>query len=94
MSIEDGHLEGDQEDVRHLTRAGMRRGEVPPGTRGRVSDEVLERRDDPGLLKAANIRRADGPDDIRVFGDALLDPAPSGIPDDIQDRRKALVDPQ
>ncbi len=91
-ALDHGHLERREEDVRHLARAGGHRGVVAPGPRAGVADEVLERRVHAGALQPAHVGGADRADDVRVLGDALVDPAPAGVADDVEHRRQALVD--
>ena len=83
---------GTQQHVRDLARAGVHGREVASRLRRRVADEVLERRVHARRLQAAHVRRADRADDVRVLGDALVDPPPARVADDVEHRRQALVD--
>ena len=46
----------------------------------------------PGSLQAADVRGAERADEVGVLADALLDPAPAGVADDVEHGRQALVD--
>ncbi len=92
VAVQDRHLERDQQHVGDLAGAGVDRGEVAPGTRGGVADEVLERGVHPLRLQAPHIRRTDGADQVRVLADALLDPPPPRVADDVEYGCEALVD--
>ena len=52
-ALADRHLERRQQHVGELARSDRDRREVAPALRGRVADEVLERRDDAGGLEPA-----------------------------------------
>ncbi|OIQ88185.1 hypothetical protein GALL_299180 [mine drainage metagenome] len=65
---------------------------VATGAGGRVPDEVLQRGVHSGGLQAAHISRADRPDQVRVLPDALVDPPPARVADDVEDRGEALMD--
>ena len=43
-------------------------------------------------LQPAHVGRADRADEVRVLADALVDPAPAGVADDVEHRGQALVD--
>ncbi len=57
-----GHLEGREEHIRELPRTDRDGGEVAAPVRGRVADEVLERRDDARRLESAHVGAADRSD--------------------------------
>jgi hypothetical protein len=86
------HLERRQVHVGHLAGSGVHGRVVPPRLRRRVPEEVLQGRVDPGGLQPAHVRGAHGADQVGVLGDALVDPPPTRVPDDVEDRREALVD--
>jgi hypothetical protein len=94
VAVEDSHLERDEQHIRELPRAGVDRSEVASGPRGGVAGEVLDRRVDPLRLQADDVRGAQAADEIRVLGDALVDPPPTRIAYDVQHRRQALMDAQ
>ena len=45
-----------------------------------------------GRLQAAHVRGADGADEVGVLADALVDPAPARVADDVEHGGQALVD--
>ena len=90
-AVAHGHLERREQHVGHFARTRRHRCVVAAGPRGRVPDEVLERRVHPRILQAAHVRGADRPDDVGVFGDALVHPPPAGVADHVEHRSQALV---
>ena len=94
VAVEDRHLERDQQHVGDLAGAGVDRGEVAPGTRGGVADEVLERGMHALRLQAPHVRGANRADEVRVLGDALVDPSPPRVADDVEHGCESLVDAQ
>ena len=90
-AIADGHLERGQEDVLQLARSRVDGSVIAPGLRTRIPDEVLERRVDSGGLQAPDVRGADRADDVRVLGDALVDPPPPRVAHDIEHGGQALM---
>ncbi len=91
-ALADSHLERGQEHVGELASAHRDGGEVAAALGGGVADEVLERGDDSGRLDALDVGRRDGPHEIRVLADGLLDTTPAGVAHDVEHRREALVD--
>ena len=90
-AVADGHLERREEHILDLAPARVDGRVVAPGLRRRVADEVLQGGVHAGRLQPAHVRRPDGADEVRVLGDALLDPPPPGVTDDVEHRRETLV---
>ena len=91
-AVTDRHLERRQEDVRHLAGPRVYGRMVAPCLRAGVPHEVLQGGVHARILQPPHIGRSDGADDVGVFGDALVDPSPPRIADDVEHRRQALVD--
>ena len=87
------HLERRQHDVRQVARAHRGRGEVAAAAGRGVPGEVLQRRDDAGPLEPADVRRAQGADQVRILADRLLGAPPPVVEGHVHDRGKALVHP-
>jgi hypothetical protein len=87
----DRHLERRQDHVGELPHPHGHRSEVAPGPGRRIAGEVLEGRDDPRRLEAADVGGADQADEIGVLADGLLDPAPPGVACDVHERGEPLV---
>ena len=92
-AVAHGALERRQQHVLELARADGRGPEVATRSRRRVAGEVLERRDDPRRLEAADVRGAERPDEVRVLAERLLDATPAVVAHDVEHGREALVHP-
>ena len=90
-AVAHGHLERRQQHVGHFARTRRHRCVVAAGSRGRVPDEVLERRIDAGVLQSAHVGGADRADDVGVLGDALVHAPPPGVADHVEHRSQTLV---
>jgi hypothetical protein len=92
VAVEDRHFERDEQYVGQLARARVHGREVAPGPRSRVADEVFERRVHALRLQTTDVRGADRSHEVRILGDALVDPTPAGVAYHIEHRRQPLVD--